>query len=204
MNNPKFWRVTVTIIVSALAVSTTPPSRAADTGGSFILKCRYSHTLSDDPIVHPYQPGASHSHDFFGNESTNAFSAYDAMTSSDTSCRLPLDTAGYWVPTPYLAGVEFHPSGRDGDMRIYYLAGGASSVKTIPAGLQFGRGFHGDRTPSHMGGTVVLRRGRSWLDTDQYASLRLHALRLAVPVRRRRGGRGELSSMLGRSRTRTL
>jgi Domain of unknown function (DUF1996)/Divergent InlB B-repeat domain len=137
MSNPRFWRVIVTIVVSALAVSTTPPSWAADTGGSFILKCRYSHTLSDDPIVHPYQPGASHSHDFFGNESTNAFSTYDAMISSDTSCRLPLDTAGYWVPTPYLAGVEFHPSGRDGDMRIYYLAGGASSVKTIPAGLQF-------------------------------------------------------------------
>ena len=32
-----------------------------------MLRCGYSHPLTDDPIVFPGQPGASHFHDFFGD-----------------------------------------------------------------------------------------------------------------------------------------
>jgi hypothetical protein len=128
-------RVLVSIAAAALVLTQTVSARAFS-GGGFIVLCNYSHTLPDDPIVYPNQPGASHSHDFFGNTSTNAFSTYSTMATATTNCRLPLDTAGYWAPTPALAGLPFHAQGRAGDMRIYYIQGGASSVQTIPAGLK--------------------------------------------------------------------
>jgi hypothetical protein len=49
----------------------------------------------DDPIVFPGQPGASHMHDFFGNETTNAYSTQSSMLAGATNCRIPSDTAGY-------------------------------------------------------------------------------------------------------------
>jgi hypothetical protein len=52
----------------------------------------------DDPIVYPKQPGASHLHDFFGNTTTNAFSAYAGMLAGGTNCQGPGDTAASWAP----------------------------------------------------------------------------------------------------------
>ena len=52
----------------------------------------------DDPIVYPKQPGASHLHDFFGNTTTNAFSAYAGMLAGGTNCQEPGDTAASWAP----------------------------------------------------------------------------------------------------------
>ena len=43
-------------------------------GASFISHCAFSHSLPDDPIVHPGVPGASHQHDFFANTTTSATS----------------------------------------------------------------------------------------------------------------------------------
>lgn len=72
----------------------------ADTGkGNFVIRCDASHRAADDPIVFPGQPGASHEHQFTGNRSTNANSTYDSMQAAATSCLLPGDKAGYWVPT---------------------------------------------------------------------------------------------------------
>ena len=63
-----------------------------------MLRCAYSHTMSDDPIVFPGQPGASHLHDFFGNTGANASSTFETMLAGETTCRVPSDTAGYWAP----------------------------------------------------------------------------------------------------------
>jgi hypothetical protein len=67
--------------------------------GRFWGTCAFSHRRSDDPIVFPGQPGASHSHDFFGNGTTDAASTFQSMAAGGTTCALPGDTAGYWVPT---------------------------------------------------------------------------------------------------------
>ncbi len=97
-----------------------------------MLRCEYSHTLMDDPIVAPGQPGASHSHDFFGNRTVDAFSTVDSMLEGATTCRVPSDTAGYWTPTVSLGSEQIQPS----VMRIYYLGTAGRDVETIPAGLQ--------------------------------------------------------------------
>src|SRR5438034_6531453 len=98
------------LITASLAVPSSVRAASATKGG-FVVTCRYSHTAPDDPIVAPGQPGASHSHDFFGNESTDASSTYDSMVAAPTNCGVTADTAGYWIPTPSLAGTEFHPIG---------------------------------------------------------------------------------------------
>ncbi|MFT4283523.1 MAG: discoidin domain-containing protein, partial [Protaetiibacter sp.] len=66
----------------------------------FQANCTFSHILPDDPIVFPGQPGASHSHTFVGNTSTNAFSTPETLLASgDSTCTVPQDDSSYWFPT---------------------------------------------------------------------------------------------------------
>src|SRR3712207_8279726 len=51
---------------------------------SFVVRCDSSHRNSDDPIVYPGAPGAAHSHDFFGNSSTNAHSTHESLDRKST------------------------------------------------------------------------------------------------------------------------
>ena len=118
---------TVTIL-TPLVVGAEP----VNGGGQFVVRCLYSHSLPDDPVVFPGQPGASHLHDFFGNTSVKASSTVDSMLASDTTCQAASDTAGYWAPTAYLNGVQVTPT----VMRIYYLDTRGQETETIPSGLQ--------------------------------------------------------------------
>ena len=127
----KHW-VPALVPVMVLIGLSVPPAQAAQ-AGQFVLRCGYSHSLPDDPIVFPGQPGASHLHDFFGNTGVNASSTFGTMLAGETTCRVPSDTAGYWAPAGFLNGVQLKP----GVMRIYYLAPAATGTPgTIPAGLQ--------------------------------------------------------------------
>lgn len=91
------WRLLALLLLSSsLASVSTPAHGVAD--GQFWLRCAASNRLSDDPIIYPGEPGASHLHEFLGNESTNAHSTYAEMVSAETSCSLSGDTAAYWVP----------------------------------------------------------------------------------------------------------
>jgi hypothetical protein len=74
----------------------------------FVTRCNYSHTNFDDPIVHADKPGAAHSHDFFGNRSTDFASTYQSLralegptpaTKSGTTCVNAADKSAYWIPT---------------------------------------------------------------------------------------------------------
>ena len=125
------------VSLSLLLLAPTPAEGGSGTG-QFVLRCEYSHTLPDDPIVFPGQPEASHMHDFFGNETVDAFSTVDSLLAGGTTCRVPSDTAAYWTPTAYLAGQQIEPT----VMRIYYF-GDPDSVETIPPGLQM---IGGDRS----------------------------------------------------------
>jgi hypothetical protein len=103
--------------------------------GNFVSVCRYSHTAPDDPIVHPGQPGASHSHDFFANTSTDAAATLESLQASGTTCKnRPNDTAAYWVPTLSDAGKVVQPV----LVRSYYLVAGRdpSTIKPFPTGLK--------------------------------------------------------------------
>jgi Domain of unknown function (DUF1996) len=140
--------VIAAIVVGSLVVASlvTPPSKAEAAGavGQFVVRCRYTHTLQDDPIVFPGQPGLSHSHDFFGNVSTDAFSTVSELLSSRTTCRPSSDTAPYWAPTGYMNGKRIEPKA----MRIYYLGNAGQHTETIPAGLKVIGGNRDAASPS--------------------------------------------------------
>jgi hypothetical protein len=97
---------------------------------SFTVSCSYTRSLTDDPIVFPSQPGASHLHDFFGNRTVDAFSTYGSLVGQSTSCGNPADTAGYWAPALFLNGVKVNPD----DLKAYYYERVAASAP-FPPGL---------------------------------------------------------------------
>lgn len=100
---------------------------------NFVSSCRFSHRNQDDPIVYPNQPGKSHDHTFFGNNTTNAASTLDSMLAGTTTCQRPADTAGYWVPTLLRAdGTAVEPLGAT----IYYRRRTRGPVEPFPTGLK--------------------------------------------------------------------
>jgi len=107
-----------------------PAGRLHD--GIFLSVCRPSHVASDDPIVHPDEPGASHQHEFFGNVTTDADSTYRTLRAGATTCRIAADTAAYWVPSVFADGQRVAP------IRVNaYLAGrGRGRIAAFPAGLK--------------------------------------------------------------------
>jgi len=101
-------------------------------GSLFSLHCQYSHTNSDDPIIFPGQPGASHAHDFLGNDSTDAFSTYESLQGATTKCQVTLDHAAYWIPALRRAdGTPLLPFGS----LTYYRNGPGGSV-AFPADMR--------------------------------------------------------------------
>lgn len=102
--------------------------------GEFVAHCPFSHRASDDPIVFPGQPGASHSHDFFGNTSTNATSDVTSLLAGGTTCDTPADEASYWVPTMYANGVPVQVE----QATFYYNNENAEAgaVRAPPVGLK--------------------------------------------------------------------
>jgi Domain of unknown function (DUF1996) len=141
MDPLKVWTALLSAVavatVTVIAVLGTAPAASAanaNKGASFSVRCDFSHRASDDPIVYPGKPGASHSHDFFGNKSTNAFSTYRSMLKGGTTCTRSQDKAGYWMPTLRWNGQTINP-----DRAVfYYRAGGKDhkKVKPFEAGLK--------------------------------------------------------------------
>lgn len=124
-------------VLGPAAVVAADPQRANPPGpihdGIFLSACRFSHTASDDPIVHPGEPGASHQHEFFGNTTTGANSTYESLLAGDTTCRVAGDTAAYWVPSLFVDGARIAPI----RVNAYYLRGrGPGRVAPFPAGLK--------------------------------------------------------------------
>lgn len=113
--------VGVLLHLAAPAVASGDEMPGTFLGADFVVTCAFSHRLADDPIAHYGQPGASHSHDFWGNTSTNAFSTYDSLQSSSTTCNRRPDLAAYWMPTVLQAdGRPLEP----GAASLYYRAVG--------------------------------------------------------------------------------
>lgn len=131
--------VLLACVVALLAALTSAPAASAasgDHGASFALFCNFSHRASDDPIVHPDEPGAAHSHDFFGNVTTNAYSTYQSMTlppdPPDTTCTRKEDTAGYWFPTVSWKDQNGTHELTPNRTIFYYRAGGKDHTQVKP------------------------------------------------------------------------
>ncbi|GIF17740.1 hypothetical protein BJ973_009295 [Actinoplanes tereljensis] len=130
MANPP---VTGVIPSTATPPNTNPPT----THHEFQANCSVSRTnLNDDPIVFPNLPGASHSHTFMGNTTTNAATTLASLQSGGTACITPGDKTGYWMPTLLNGTAAVQPVGRQ---VIYYKSGVIDyrSVRPFPAGLRY-------------------------------------------------------------------
>jgi hypothetical protein len=98
----------VALLAGLALLGATPSTAGAD--GIFLADCRLSHRASDDPIVFPRMPGASHLHDFFGNRSTKATSTTRSLLRSSTTCTPSQDRSAYWVPSLYRDGRLVRPT----------------------------------------------------------------------------------------------
>ncbi|MGH2901589.1 MAG: DUF1996 domain-containing protein [Solirubrobacteraceae bacterium] len=118
----------------ALTISATAQQRRAGQAGFFSSPCQFTHRASNDPIVFPGQPGASHSHDFFGNPSLDAASTLASLDAAMSRCRRGEDRAGYWVPTLYQGDRIVAPL----RTTVYYRTAGRdpASIEPFPAGLR--------------------------------------------------------------------
>jgi hypothetical protein len=110
-----------------------PDAAVADSGGTVKSICTYSHTAPDDPIVKPGLPGASHSHDFFGNTGTDAFTTLADLEAGETTCDFTEDRSAYWVPSLLINGNRVDPT----HVAPYYTLRGADMtvVQPYPPGL---------------------------------------------------------------------
>jgi hypothetical protein len=99
-------------------------------GANWIVGCTQSHTNFDDPIVFPGQTGASHEHLFVGSRSTSANSTPQSMRASGTTCAMPGDKSGYWIPKP-VAGYQVHAS----KGALFYYSGSVNA-RPFPDGLR--------------------------------------------------------------------
>ncbi|MEU8265239.1 DUF1996 domain-containing protein [Micromonospora sp. NPDC048999] len=119
------------------STATPPATNPPTTHHEFQANCSVSRSnLPDDPIVFPNLPGASHSHTFMGNTSTNAASTLTSLRAGATSCITPGDKTGYWMPTLYRGDTAIQPVGRQ---VIYYKSGVIDyrSVRPAPPGLRY-------------------------------------------------------------------
>ena len=101
----------------------------------FVADCPLSHRLPDDPIVFPGLPGASHSHDFFGNHATDAHSDYEELNGATGNCDPAEDISSYWVPTMYRNNTIVVPT----SVTFYYLGEGVNNpgaTQSTPVGLK--------------------------------------------------------------------
>jgi hypothetical protein len=120
------------------AKDAAPRARAGE--GQFFFPCPFSHRAMDDPIVFPGQPGASHMHDFVGNESTDADSTADSLAKASTTCREPKDKSAYWFPSLIRNGNEVTPY----KALVYYRNPGTHvTPQLLPFALEI---VQGDKT----------------------------------------------------------
>ncbi|WP_051681911.1 DUF1996 domain-containing protein [Cellulomonas sp. HZM] len=115
-----------------------PGADTTVTHHEFQANCVPNHVLPDDPIVFPGQAGASHSHTFMGNSTTNAQTTAASLlaTNATTSCTVPQDRSAYWFPTLLRNGNQVVSTD---EQTIYYKSGiiDYKKVQPFPAGLRF-------------------------------------------------------------------
>lgn len=123
------------VLAAALMVPLTSAGPAEGVAqGMFKVKCDFSHTAADDPIVFPGKPGAAHPHEFSGATTTNYATTDATLAASSTTCSNLADKSAYWAPALYQDGRRIEPL----SMQVYYRASNKNpaAIKTIPRGLR--------------------------------------------------------------------
>jgi hypothetical protein len=137
-------------------------------GGDFIVRCFFTgQTKSMDPILAPTSVNADHLHIFFGNliQGTSPFPSIKSGDnggtgatmesngkSPQTNCQDSQDTAGYWMPAPYINGQAYTAGGpctssncsatTTMHLRVYYLPTvGSVTYDEIPDGTIMVTGY---------------------------------------------------------------
>ncbi|MEU4396775.1 DUF1996 domain-containing protein [Kribbella sp. NPDC023855] len=128
-------------IASALTAITGSVAQADDlvTHHEFQVNCTVHHRATDDPIVFPNLPGASHDHSFAGNTTTNAATTLNSLTAAGpgaTTCLNPDDLSAYWWPTMFRGS---QPIVQTWHQTIYYKSGilRYQDVRPFPPGIRF-------------------------------------------------------------------
>jgi hypothetical protein len=135
----------VAVIIAWAGAPATPDRAAVAAGparhrgpqgrvGQFVATCEYSHSATDDPIVHFGHPGRSHRHDFYGAVATDAASTAADLARQETTCDKRADTAAYWHPTLYDGDAVVEPR----SLVAYYRAApgvAPTDVEVFPEGL---------------------------------------------------------------------
>jgi len=128
-------------------------------GGSFRVKCEFSHLNYDDSIVYPGEQDRSHLHMYFGNTLADYSTTLDRLTTVGTStCHGgPINRSGYWVPSVmapvydsagqgqylydadgFISAEVVTPVGGISATDVYYKAAVSdlSSINPMPPGLR--------------------------------------------------------------------
>jgi hypothetical protein len=145
---------TVGGMVLATAPFSTVASAAPDSAGdlpkqdaSFQAVCTFSHRNNDDPIVFLDEPNRSHTHDFYGNTATNAFSSAASLRKgAKTTCNNPFDTSAYWVANLRKNGQPLTAE----RMVATYQARFKSRVEPFPPGLKMVSGNANAMAPQSL------------------------------------------------------
>jgi hypothetical protein len=148
------------VVVCIAAPGALPQAARADVGYVFNVSCPISHFGSDDPIVAPGLPGASHRHAFYGNATTDAFTTTASLLKSRSTCDRGFassDRSAYWVPTLYRKNSggkleEVRLSAENQYLSAYYRRSGGTSgekVKPFPPGLRMVTGNPTARKPQN-------------------------------------------------------
>lgn len=140
---------------TSAALPDTPGNR----GPVFQLSCMPGQRLSDDPIVFPGRPGASHEHQFFGNLAADANATYEGLQAAPTTCADAADRASYWLPALYATGTTLTTPYR---LRVYYYANSADLrvVQPFPPNLRMLAGDPRATSPQPRGVVDWLCRDR--------------------------------------------
>jgi hypothetical protein len=134
-------------MAAAPLVQAEPMSRKAEAN----VVCQYSHSAPDDSVVYPGRPGIAMLHDFYGNQSTDAYSTSTSLLAApDTTCDNGADSSAYWMPAMRL------PDGsmvRPDSIKVYYNnqawpSGKFFTLQAIPVGLQILAGNHMGSAPN--------------------------------------------------------
>jgi Domain of unknown function (DUF1996) len=122
-------------LAQAVAPLAAPPGKPPQAQYQEIhADCGVTRHGSDDPIVFPGVPGASHNHTFVGNATTDANTTPASLATGATSCEDSLDRSAYWMPTLYQHGSVVDPS----TVTIYYKSGvdDYRTVRPFPPGFR--------------------------------------------------------------------
>ncbi len=118
-------------------INETTVSPGGQARGSFRIQCAFSHVSHNDPIVKFGQPGQSHRHYFYGNESVTAFTTANSIrqTGESTCHGGTLNRSGYWMPA--LLNGAGRPISTE-QTHFYYKSGDLrpSEIEAFPQGLR--------------------------------------------------------------------